>query len=81
MSETAEGDIRLREQEAAMAELLVRDLPDEDLETLRSAAEAEGCSLDDFLRDLISCEAARLRTLQTLSAVGGQPPRGLPHDF
>ena len=49
-----------------MAQVLVRNLPDDDIESLRVASEQDGRSVESYLRDLISREAARRRKLKAL---------------
>jgi hypothetical protein len=50
-----------------MPNVLIRDVPGDDLEQLRSAAADRGLSLQAFLREAVHAQAAHLRRRQALA--------------
>lgn len=63
-----------------MPNVLIRDVPDADLEQIRSAAEGQGMSLQAYLRGAVRIQAAHLRRraalVRTAERLRGQP--GVP---
>jgi len=61
-----------------MPNVLIRDVPPEDLEQIRSAAAERGTSLQSYLREAVHAQAAYLRRqaalTRTAERLGGQPP-------
>ena len=61
-----------------MANVLIRDVPPEDLDEIRAAAAARGVSLQSYLREAVHGQAAYLRRQSALNRmaarVAGQPP-------
>lgn len=49
-----------------MSNVLIRDVPTEDLERLRAAAAARGVSLQRYLRDAVRAQASFLRRREAL---------------
>lgn len=49
-----------------MSNVLIRDVPTEDLERLRAAAAARGVSLQSYLRDAVRAQASFLRRQEVL---------------
>lgn len=47
--------------------MLIRDVPPDDLEQIRSAAYARGTSLQNYLRETVHAQAAYVRRQETLS--------------
>ena len=60
-----------------MPNLLIRDVPPEDLEQIRSAAAERGTSLQSYLRDAVHAQALYLRRqaalARTAERLAGQP--------
>lgn len=60
-----------------MTSILVRNVPDGDLDLLRSAAAGQGVSLQVYLLDTVHAQAAHIRRRQSLSNIterlNGQP--------
>ena len=52
-----------------MPNVLIRDVPADDLDQIRSAAVARGTSLQSYLRDAVHAQAAYLRRQETLTRV------------
>lgn len=50
-----------------MSNVLIRDVPTEDLERLRAAASARGVSLQSYLRDAVRAQASFLRRQEALA--------------
>jgi plasmid stability protein len=50
-----------------MSNVLIRDVPDEDLDQLRSAAARSGMSLQGYLRQAVRAQAAYLRRQAALA--------------
>ncbi|TDD64357.1 hypothetical protein E1262_28455 [Jiangella aurantiaca] len=65
-----------------MPNVLIRDVPSDDLEQIRSAATERGMSLQAYLRDAVHAQAAHLRRraalAQTAERLRGRP--GVPED-
>ena len=61
-----------------MPNVLIRDVPLDDLEQIRSAAQEHGTSLQNYLRDAVHAQAAYLRRQAALARTGerlrGRPP-------
>lgn len=51
-----------------MTNVLIRDVPEDDLEEVRSAAAAEGTSLQSYLRGTVHAQAGYLRRQDALAA-------------
>ncbi|MGH3905512.1 MAG: hypothetical protein ACRDTE_15200 [Pseudonocardiaceae bacterium] len=49
-----------------MSDVLIRDVPEDDLAEIRSAAAARGTSLQNYLREAVRMQAAYLRRQQAL---------------
>lgn len=60
-----------------MPNILIRDVPPEDLEQIRAAAKERGTSLQNYLRDAVHAQAAYLRRraalARTADRLGTQP--------
>lgn len=60
-----------------MPNVLIRDVPRDDLEQIRSAAAERGMSLQNYLRDAVHAQAAYLRRqaalARTAERLGGRP--------
>lgn len=60
-----------------MPNVLIRDVPGDDLDQIRSAAAKRGTSLQNYLRDAVLAQAAYLRRQEALARtaerLGGQP--------
>ncbi|MGH3888919.1 MAG: hypothetical protein ACRDSZ_20580 [Pseudonocardiaceae bacterium] len=60
-----------------MSNVLIRDVPGDDLDQIRSAAAERGTSLQNYLRDVILAQAAYLRRHEALARtaerLGGRP--------
>lgn len=52
-----------------MPNVLVRDVPPEDLELIRSAAAGQGASLQGYLRDAIHAQAVYLRRQAAIAQI------------
>lgn len=52
---------------AVMTNVLIRDVPAEDLDDIRSAASAQGSSLQNYLRDAVLAQAAYVRRQAALA--------------
>lgn len=52
-----------------MANVLIRDVPPDDLERIRSAAAEQGTSLQSYLRETLHTQAAYLRRQEALHGV------------
>ncbi len=50
-----------------MPNVLIRDVPADDLDQIRSAAAARGTSLQSYLREAVHAQAAYLRRQETLT--------------
>ncbi len=50
-----------------MPNVLIRDVPDDDLDQIRSAAAMRGTSLQNYLRDAVHSQAAYLRRQAALA--------------
>lgn len=50
-----------------MTNVLIRDVPPDDLEQIRSAAAARGTSLQNYLREAVHAQAAYLRRQDALA--------------
>lgn len=50
-----------------MTNVLIRDVPSNDLELIRAAAAAEGTSLQNYLREAVHTHAAYLRRREALA--------------
>ena len=65
-----------------MPNVLIRDVPADDLEQIRAAAAGRGMSLQNYLRDAVHAQALHLRRQAALAAVSerlrGRP--GVPDD-
>jgi len=57
--------------------VLIRDVPDDDLEQIRSAAADRGLSLQAYLREALSLQAAQLRRQATVESIAARL-RGVP---
>ena len=61
-----------------MSDVLIRDVPDDDLDLIRAAAAESGLSLQAYLRGTVRAQAVYLRRQQALQRVEqrltGQPP-------
>lgn len=55
-----------------MSNVLIRDVPEEDLDQLRSAAAERGMSLQRYLRDAVHDQAAYLRRQAALERAGAR---------
>ena len=62
--------------------MLIRDVPDDDLEQIRSAAAAKGASVQSYLLDAVHAQATYLRRqaslIRTVQRLHGRP--GVPAD-
>ncbi|MGH3928725.1 MAG: hypothetical protein ACRDTF_01960, partial [Pseudonocardiaceae bacterium] len=60
-----------------MPNVLIRDVPADDLDQIRSAAAERGTSLQSYLRDAVLAQAAYLRRQEALTRtaqrLGGRP--------
>lgn len=60
-----------------MSNVLIRDVPADDLERIRSAASAQGTSLQNYLREAVHAQAVYLRRqdalLRTAERLRGRP--------
>lgn len=60
-----------------MSNVLIRDVPDDDLDQIRTAAAENGTSLQRYLRDTVHAQATHLRRQQSLARarerLRGQP--------
>ncbi|MGH3866481.1 MAG: hypothetical protein ACRDQ4_10160 [Pseudonocardiaceae bacterium] len=60
-----------------MPNVLIRDVPEDDLDQIRSAAAERGTSLQNYLRDAVHAQAAYLRRqaalAKTAERLGGRP--------
>ena len=60
-----------------MPNVLIRDVPPDDLEQIRSAAAERGTSLQNYLRDAVHAQATYLRRqaalARTAERLGGRP--------
>lgn len=61
-----------------MPNVLIRDVPSDDLERIRSAATERGMSLQAYLRDAVHAQAAHLRRHEAL-ARAAERLRGSAH--
>ncbi len=50
-----------------MSNVLIRDVPEDDLDQIRSAAAEQGTSLQNYLRDAVHAQAAYLRRQEALA--------------
>jgi len=50
-----------------MADVLIRNVPGEDLDRIRAAARAQGVSLQSYLRDAMGAQARYLRRQEALA--------------
>jgi hypothetical protein len=61
-----------------MPNVLIRDVPVDDLDQIRSAAATQGSSLQSYLRDAVHAQASYLRRQEALARVAeellGRPP-------
>lgn len=61
-----------------MPNLLIRDVPPDDLEQIRSAAAERGTSLQNYLREAVHAQATYLRRraalARTAERLDGEPP-------
>ncbi len=55
-----------------MPSVLIRDVPANDLDQIRSAAAGQGTSLQSYLRDTVHMQAAYLRRREALARVAEQ---------
>lgn len=55
-----------------MSNVLIRDVPTEDLEPIRAAAAARGVSLQSYLRDAVHAQASFLRRREALGRVAAR---------
>ncbi|HEY2167793.1 MAG TPA: hypothetical protein VGH01_11545 [Jatrophihabitantaceae bacterium] len=53
-----------------MTNVLIRDVPVEDLDRIRAAAAEQGASLQSYLRDAVHAQAAYLRRRDALARTG-----------
>ncbi len=60
-----------------MSNVLIRDVPPDDLEQIRSAAAARGTSLQSYLREAVHAQATYLRRQEALVRTS-QRLQGLP---
>jgi hypothetical protein len=56
----------------AVPNVLIRDVPDDDLEQIRAAAAARGLSLQAYLREGLGMQAAQLRRAAAVAAVAAR---------
>jgi hypothetical protein len=60
-----------------MSDVLIRDVPADDLDQIRSAAAEKGTSVQNYLRDAVHAQAAYLRRqaalTRTAERLGGRP--------
>ncbi|MEJ5944506.1 hypothetical protein WDZ17_04260 [Pseudokineococcus basanitobsidens] len=63
-----------------MSDVLIRDVPGDDLDLIRSTAARTGVSLQSYLRSTVQAQATYLRRQQTLAALDerlhDRPPVG-----
>lgn len=55
-----------------MSNVLIRDVPGDDLEQIRAAAAQKGTSLQGYLRDAVHAQAVYLRRQEALARVSEQ---------
>ena len=55
-----------------MSDVLIRDVPADDLELIRSAARERGISLQAYLRQTVHSQAAYLRRQEALAAMSNR---------
>ena len=68
------GDSRTSDIIVYMANILIRDVPDEQLATLRSLAGDAGVSVVEFLRQLLTERLATKRRFGLLKGIVALPP-------
>ncbi|MDP9094352.1 MAG: hypothetical protein M3N95_15815 [Actinomycetota bacterium] len=54
-----------------MSDLLIRDVPADDLEQIRAAAAARGTSVQSYLRDAVHAQAVYVRRQAALGHIAG----------
>lgn len=55
-----------------MTNVLIRDVPEDDLDRIRSAAAAKGTSVQTYLRDAVHMQATYLRRQEALARTAGR---------
>ena len=56
-----------------MTNVLIRDVPSEDLDRIRAEASAQGVSLQSYLRDALHAQARHLRRREALNRTADVP--------